>query len=474
MVWKTIFQSQVFMKSPMPQSSPSSPDFNRRDFLKGSSLATLMTLMGGTPLVAPALRAEEKAVKTQSGKPLKVAVIGCGIWGREILNTLAQLPSADVAGVCDTYPAMLRRVRDVAPKAKQTADYHELLADKEIPSVIVATPSHLHKDIVLDALKAGKHVYCEAPLAQTIEDARAIAKAAKDAVSQYFQAGLALRSDPQRLFLLPFLRAGAAGRTVQARTQWHKKGSMWRTSPNAEREKAQNWRLKKETSPGLMGEIAIHQLDNVAWFLDARPSAVTGFSSTILWTKDDRDTPDSVETIYEFPKDALVNCEVSLCNSFDADYEMIYGTDAAVMLRGNKAWMFKEVDAPLLGWEVYARKDTFYEETGIALVANATKLVAQGDKPREEAPFTSTPLYYALDAFLYNSDVVLYGVKTFVESFGADDKEGLVDALKQMTVNNKPAATWRDGFDATVMALKGTEAAWKKGRIELSEDLFNV
>jgi hypothetical protein len=50
---------------------------------------------------------------------------------------------------------------------------------------------------------------------------------------------------------------------------------------------------------------------------------------------------------------------------------MYHGTDAAVMIRESNAWMFKEVDSPLLGWEVCARKDIFYKEAGIALVADA-------------------------------------------------------------------------------------------------------
>ena len=114
--------------------------------------------------------------------------------------------------------------------------------------------------------------------------------------------------------------------------------------------------------------------------------------------------------------------DATLATSFDADYEMFYGTDSAVMLRGNKAWMFKEVDAPLLGWEVYARKDEFYRETGIALVANATKLVAQGNKPVEEAPYSSTPLHYALESFITNTGALAGGVEDFTASFGNDPK----------------------------------------------------
>src|SRR5690606_15727748 len=159
-----------------------------------------------------------------------------------------------------------------------------------------------------------------------------------DAKRQYFQPGLGLRSDPQRLFLLPFIRPGAAGHPVKARTQWSKKQSLRRTSPSPEREREQNWRLSRETSPGLLPELAIHQIDNIAWYFNRRPIAVTGFAGTILWN-DGRDVPDTVQAVYEFPNGAVLNAEVTLCNSFDSEYEMIYGSDATVMLRGNKAWM---------------------------------------------------------------------------------------------------------------------------------------
>ncbi|MGE3308599.1 MAG: Gfo/Idh/MocA family oxidoreductase [Limisphaerales bacterium] len=462
------------MKPQSSRQSPDSSDFNRRDFLKGSSVATLAALMGGTPLIAPVVRgADAGRIGTQSGNTVKVGVVGCGIWGREILNTLSRLPSVEVIAFADPYRPMHRRAKEAAPGAEALTDHTQILKNPAIQGVVVATPSHQHKDVVVAALQAGKHVFCEAPLAHTIDDARAIAAAAKAAPFQNFQAGLGLRSDPQRAFLLDFIRAGAAGRTVKARAQSHKKQSWRQASPNAEREKALNWRLDTATSPGLLGEISIHALDNIAWYLGARPAAVTGFGSTVLWN-DGREVPDSVEAVFEFPKGALVNCEVTLANSFDAEYEMIYGSDAAVMLRGNKAWMFKEVDAPLLGWEVYARKDTFYKETGIALVANATKLAAQGDKPVEDAPFTNTPLFYALEAFAYNTDVVSTAVKDFIDQFGDDDKEALADAVKAASINNKSAASWRDGYEATVMALKGNEAVMKKSRIEIPESLFEV
>src|SRR5207302_440447 len=133
--------------------------------------------------------------------------------------------------------------------------------------------------------------------------------------------------------------------------------------------------------------------------------------------KDGRDVPDTVEAVFEYPGGAYLTYECTLANSFDADYEMLYGTDAAIMMRGNKAWMFKEVDSPLLGWEVYARKDQFYKETGIALIANATKLTNLTEKATDEAAYTTKPLYFALESFLTNANTVSSAVEDFSATF---------------------------------------------------------
>ena len=246
-------------------------ELNRRDFI--GSFATLMTMLGGVELIT---RAPVQAADLETLVPfqIKCGVIGLGNWGREIIATLSRLKTARIVAVCDTYPASLKRAANSAPAAKGVDDYRRILDDKEIQAVMIATPTHQHRDIAVAALQAGKHVYCEAPLANTIDDAKAIALAAKAASRQVFQSGLQMRSDPQRRFLLDFIRAGASGKAVKAHAQWHKKQS-WRTaSSDAEQEKALNWRLSKATSTGLIGEIGIHQIDQAGWFLNAHPVSV--------------------------------------------------------------------------------------------------------------------------------------------------------------------------------------------------------
>src|SRR5256886_7440400 len=145
-------------------------DVNRRDFIKSSSLSTFMMMIGGVELKAddkkpeenkPELSLEEKYV----APPVSCAIIGCGLWGRDqIANTLATLPNAPVVAICDSYAPFLKRAQTSAPKAEPFSDYRKLLDSKAVQAVLIATPSHQHKEIVLAALQAGEPVYFEAPL----------------------------------------------------------------------------------------------------------------------------------------------------------------------------------------------------------------------------------------------------------------------------------------------------------------------
>src|SRR5579859_814015 len=83
--------------------------FNRRDFLKGGSVATLMTVLGSGVEVFAQTNTSAGGEKKPAGPKVKIGVIGLGTWGREIVNTLARQEQAEIAAICDTYPAFLRR-----------------------------------------------------------------------------------------------------------------------------------------------------------------------------------------------------------------------------------------------------------------------------------------------------------------------------------------------------------------------------
>jgi predicted dehydrogenase len=468
--------------------SKGASEFGRRDFLKTTSVATLMAWMGGVELRAEDTNAVAGALPSTPltaippPPPINVGVIGCNLRGRELIDEMVKLEYPKIVAVCDTYPAAMRRaVEKAGAQAEKIPDYKKLLERKDVQAVVVATPTHQHKDIVIDALAAGKHVYCEAPLANSIEDAKAIAQAAKNAPKLLFQAGLQLRAHPQRAFLLPFIRGGAVGRNALVRAQWHKKDS-WRAPASTDtRSKEINWRLDRATSTGLLGEIGIHQIDAVTWFLGDRPTAVSGFGTLVVWNQDGRSVPDTVQAVFEYPSKSQVSgigdgvhfvYDATLSNSFDSEYEVYYGSDSAVMLRDFKAWKFPEADAPLVGWEVYARKDLFYTEQGVALVADATKQTAIGKGAASSSAYPYSPAYYSIGAFTENASSYAKNVDDFVTTSGDDvaELQKYVSGVKLP----KPFGGWKEGLEATVLAIKANEAVVNNTRIVLQKEWFEL
>jgi predicted dehydrogenase len=465
-------------------------DFNRRDFLKSGSVATMMAMLGGVEVLAQT--AAPAAAAAAVGPKTKVAVIGAGKWGREIISTLARLtpPIAEVAVICDTNKTARDRAAKDAPKAAQVEDYKAVLDNKDIGLVILATPTHRHKDIVVAALKAGKHVYCEAPLAHTIEDAKAIAEAAKAAPNSLFQAGLQFRSDPVRNDLPLRFKSGDIGQPLMVRAQWHDRSA----GKNA------TWRWMKESSPGLVGEKGIHAIDMAMWLLRGKPLAVSGLGASALPADSGGDAPDTVQAVLEFPDNVWMNYDATVANSFDGEYEMYYGTYSAMLLRESKAWMFKEVDSPLLGWEVYAAKEVFYKETGIVIKVQGTSKAAPatgesaapapatpaasaapatGGAPAEAAPAPAAPaevppdppLYYALQNFVRNGAGITKAIQNAKDAFG-DDPDAI--ALEVAKFPRWPAAGYLEGYQATVAALKANEAILGNQRLVLKPESFKL
>ncbi|MGV3516144.1 Gfo/Idh/MocA family protein [Luteitalea sp.] len=421
------------------------PDhLDRRLFLAGAA-ATLGALLGERGLSAAHVTAQDDE-PVWEGPPVKVALIGVGPWGRELLTHLGRVKPLSLVAVCDSYAPFLKRAQDAAPKAQALADYKAVLSLADVEAVIIATPTHTHREIALAALQAGKHVYCEAPLASTIEDTRAIAQAAKAASRQVFAAGLQGRSNALQKHVWNFVKSGVLGETALVKAQWNKKESWRRPAPTPERERLVNWRLAKATSAGLPGEIGIHHFDLVSSYLDALPTAVSGSGAIAGWA-DGREIPDSVTCLFDYGTVMRATYAATLTSSFGGSYATFQGNNSSLLIREKRAWLFKEADSALLGWEVYARKEPVHDDVGIALVADATKILAAGKEPGKDGPIEpeQEALYLALD--------------------------NLAWAVRGKAPVNAGAL---EGLQATVTAIKAHEATLSGSRIALAPDLFTL
>jgi predicted dehydrogenase len=111
-------------------------------------------------------------------RPVRVAAVGCGYWGPNVIRNLDAVPGFELCCICDVDADRLRPVAARYPSARTTTDVEDIFADPAIDAVYIATPVSSHFDLVKRALDAGKHVLVEKPLATTVEQAETLAELA--------------------------------------------------------------------------------------------------------------------------------------------------------------------------------------------------------------------------------------------------------------------------------------------------------
>src|SRR3989337_286158 len=96
---------------------------------------------------------------------LNVAVVGCGYWGPNLIRTFSSLPECRVKQVCGTDENRLKHMKKLYPSVATTREFEDLVNDKELDAIVVATPVHLHHELAKMSLLAGKHTFIEKPMA---------------------------------------------------------------------------------------------------------------------------------------------------------------------------------------------------------------------------------------------------------------------------------------------------------------------
>lgn len=415
---------------------------SRRDFLRLAAAGGFASVFALRPSRLPAQD------ETFTGDPVKCAVVGMGLRGREILEFLTTTPMARAIAYAEVYPAYLKRAGRLAPDAQGFADAASMLAGvPDIEAVFVCTPTDRHREIAEAALAAGKHVFCEAPLAASSSEAMAIARAAA-ASDRIFAAGHQLRANPHFDHALKFLKVRAIGTLVVDGGQWHSNTDWRRVVTDGAFLKEMNWRLESSRSLGLFGDAGVHFFDTTLRSLQERPTRVTAFGSLIKWA-DGRTMPDTVQCVFEFPSGFQSRFEATLANSYGGFSHTLNGTHGAMHLTETRCWLFKEADAPSLGWEVYAMREKVGTEDGIVLVANASKLLDQELQPGE---FAEAELEEARESLAY----------------------GVEDFLRSIRAGTPPACGAAEAYRAVVMAEAAQQALERRASVEIPPERFEI
>mgnify|MGYP000991023244 CR=1 FL=1 len=181
----------------------------RRDFLRVTASSPLLL-----PLLEPGGRSLAETMRSPNERP-RMGLIGAGGQGSGDASGASRF--GDFLAVCDVDRSHAERAKESGSIGKGKADvyedYHKVLDRTDIDAVIIGTPDHWHTKICIDAMKAGKDIYCEKPLTLTIEEGKQIGKVAKE-TKRVVQVGTQQRSDHNRVFLLAvaLVRAGRIGK----------------------------------------------------------------------------------------------------------------------------------------------------------------------------------------------------------------------------------------------------------------------
>lgn len=303
---------------------------NRKEFLSDCGK---IGFAGVTLSLFPWLQScSEKAKQEVQGEKARIGIIGTGSRGCFHIKHLVQMSNVEVVALCDNYRPHLEDAAQYYPQAKLYDDYRRLLEQRDVEGVIIATPLYLHASMTLDALSAGKRVFCEKSMGYTLDECLDVYNKRKETNGVLF-IGQQRLFDPKYIKAMSMIHEGKIGEVVGVRNYWYRNNNWRRDVPSPELERHINWRLYSEYSRGLMTELACHQLQNGSWALGMLPEKVMGSGSLVHWNKvDERDVYDCVTAIFTYPNGVNMTFESIISNKHFGMGEQILGTNGTIDL----------------------------------------------------------------------------------------------------------------------------------------------
>lgn len=424
-------------------------DLSLRQFIKDVGYIT-----GGSALLAttPWLQSftPDKLDEIKNEKA-RIGIIGTGSRGQYHIHNLLQFEHAEIVAMCDDYPPNLNEAHAIYPKAKTYTNYKELLESKDIDGVIIATPLHLHAPMLLDALSAGKHVFCEKSMALTMDECKTIYETYKttDKVLYFCMQRM---FDEKYIKAMQMIHSGLIGDIVGTRCHWFRNHDWRRPVPSHKLERKINWRLYWESSAGLMTELATHQLEVCNWATKRVPRSVMGMGDIVYW-KDGREVYDSVSLVYGYDNGVKITYESTISNRFNGMEEQILGHKGTMDL--SKGIYYFEEEAP---------------GTGIQQLLNQI-----GNKMFSTVPIAGAS-WRPETREKYKSNYVLPGslnISDGVSMIGAD-KDGsdeILSAFCQACITGEQGENIvEEAYSSSMLSLLGNQSMMEQRRVEFPDE----
>src|SRR6267378_325816 len=302
-------------------------DLSRREFLQRSAGAA------GALAAVPSIFLEPEHYSlpgqmTAASDRIRFGIIGIGMQGSGLLRDAIQLPGVECVAACDLYDGRHTLAQEiVGKKIPTTRRYKDLLDNKEIDCLIAAVPDHWHKQVVVDAVNAGKDIYCEKPMSHSPADGIAMVAAAK-------KTGRVVQIGSQRVSSVLCAKAkellangvigtitlveGTYGRNDPTGAweyppppdlslanfdwdTWQGDATKRPWDPDASPKYFARWRCWKEYGTGVAGDLLVHLLSGMQFVLGINeiPKRVSAFGGIYRWN-DGRNTPDVHPVLFEY------------------------------------------------------------------------------------------------------------------------------------------------------------------------------
>lgn len=394
---------------------------HRRSFIRDSALLGSGLLLGN-----------EVFAGVKADRVINIAMIGCGNRGKGVLSVIKSMPSKfRTAAYCDVLDFRLKEAEKHVPaEARAIRNYQQVLNDKNIDAVFIATPLSEHFKIAKDAVLAGKHVYVEKTMTYSIEQALELKKLVNLSKQRTFQVGYQYRYSPLYFKVKDMIQSGYLGKVSQIDCRWDRNANWRRPVPDPSLERKINWRMYKEYSGGLAAELLSHQIDFINWAFETQPDEIIG-SGGIDVFKDGRETYDNIQAILRYKEKGMIGNFGATCgNKHDGYLFKIKGTKGTVSL--------------LTDTGVFYPEEVAKKELGIVDgVSGATKIVVNQDGgiPILDKP-TKDGTIYALDEF-YKS--VITGSEP-VSGINTGTQAAICVAMCNEAIYSGTKQVWKKGY----------------------------
>ncbi|MFC4702006.1 Gfo/Idh/MocA family protein [Glaciecola siphonariae] len=354
----------------------------RRNFLKSAAatgaIATTLPLSSALASAFSAQSGNESASSTEgayAGPQLNIGIIGVGSRGAGIASVLNDVPGMKVSAICDTLDFRLQAAKAYIKHEgyKSYTDFRQLLDDKGIDAVVIASPFSMHANMAKAAAQAGKAIYCEKTLSYGIDETRELAKAVSSS-GVIFQTGHQHRNSPLVQQVRNYVRDGYLGKVIKIESQWNRNNNWRRTVPDPALERQINWRMYREYSGGLAAELCSHQIDFVNWITDSHPTRVMGMGGIDYW-KDGRETYDNVNILTEYDTGLKASYTSLTSNTKDHRRMTLLGDKGSIVMYDDKAYVYSETRPEDLAGAVVdgvsgATMKAWQQQKGVAIDAD--------------------------------------------------------------------------------------------------------